>query len=58
MPAVDYVQAQRFRREFLERMIRRLERVDVLAMPTAPVPAPRIEESEEYLTVLSRNCVP
>lgn len=56
--AVDYVQAQRFRREFMERMIRRLEDFDVLAMPTSPVPAPKVEESEQYLTILSRNCVP
>lgn len=58
VPAVDYLQAQRFRREFLERMIRRLEPIDALAMPTAPVPAPRVDESEAYLTTLSRNCVP
>jgi len=58
VPAVDYLQAQRFRREFMERMIRRLEPVDALAMPTAPLPAPRADESEAYLTTLSRNCVP
>jgi aspartyl-tRNA(Asn)/glutamyl-tRNA(Gln) amidotransferase subunit A len=58
VPAVDYLQAQRFRREFMERMIHRLERVHALAMPTAPVPAPKVEESEAYLMILSRNCVP
>jgi len=58
VPAVDYVQAQRFRREFMERMIRRLEDADVLAMPTSPVPAPKVDESEQHLTILSRNCVP
>lgn len=58
VPAVDYVQAQRFRREFAERMLRRLGDIDGLVMPTAPVPAPRVEEAERSLTILSRNCVP
>ncbi|MBI4610148.1 MAG: amidase [Candidatus Rokubacteria bacterium] len=58
VPAVDYLQAQRLRREFAERMLRGFEGIEALAMPTAPVPAPKADEAERYLTILSRNCVP
>ncbi|MBI3988565.1 MAG: amidase [candidate division NC10 bacterium] len=56
--ATNYIQAQRFRAHFLERMLTLFRRFDALAMPTSPVPAPRIEESERFLLILSRNCVP
>jgi aspartyl-tRNA(Asn)/glutamyl-tRNA(Gln) amidotransferase subunit A len=56
--AIDYVQAQRYRSELSRRMLRLFERVDLLAMPTSKVPAPRPEESEAMLLVLSENCVP
>jgi aspartyl-tRNA(Asn)/glutamyl-tRNA(Gln) amidotransferase subunit A len=56
--AVDYVQAQRIRAEFATRMARLFERVDALALPTSRVIAPKANESEQYLLVLSENCVP
>lgn len=56
--AVDYVQAQRLRAKFADRMAGLFEHVDALALPTSRVIAPRAEESEQYLLVLSENCVP
>jgi len=58
IPATDYLQAQRFRAEFLERMARLLASVDALAMPTCRVTAPRSEDVEQYFLVLSANCIP
>lgn len=56
--AVDYVQAQRFRSEFLQRMAALLDGLDALAMPTCRVVAPRSEEGDRYFLVLSENCIP
>jgi aspartyl-tRNA(Asn)/glutamyl-tRNA(Gln) amidotransferase subunit A len=56
--ALDYVQAQRFRGEFLARMRALLGTVDALAMPTSRVVAPPLAESDQYMMVLSENCVP
>jgi Asp-tRNA(Asn)/Glu-tRNA(Gln) amidotransferase A subunit family amidase len=39
-------------------MARLFERVHALALPTVPVTAPRVEEAERFLLVLSRNCIP
>jgi aspartyl-tRNA(Asn)/glutamyl-tRNA(Gln) amidotransferase subunit A len=55
---VDYINAQRFRSEFQERMLAELQGFDAFIMPTTPVPAPKSEDSEQYLTILSRNCIP
>jgi aspartyl-tRNA(Asn)/glutamyl-tRNA(Gln) amidotransferase subunit A len=55
---VEYVQAQRYRADLQRRMLQLFGRVDVLAMPTSKVLAPRPEQSEEMLLVLSENCVP
>ncbi|MFQ6026977.1 MAG: amidase [Dehalococcoidia bacterium] len=41
VPAVQYLQAQRLRREFRQDLVRMLEGVDVAMMPTTPAPAPR-----------------
>jgi aspartyl-tRNA(Asn)/glutamyl-tRNA(Gln) amidotransferase subunit A len=56
--AVDYVNAQRFRSEFQERMVAHMNGFDALMMPTTLVTAPKVEESDEYLMILSRNCIP
>src|SRR5262249_39782214 len=56
--AVEYLQAQRFRGELAERMARLLVTVDALAMPTSRVVAPPSERGDDYLLVLSENCIP
>ena len=56
--ATDYLEAQRFRGDLAERMARLFNRVDALVLPTSRVVAPRLEESDQYLLVLSENCVP
>ncbi|MDA0264826.1 MAG: amidase [Chloroflexi bacterium] len=56
--AVDYITAQRFRSEFQERMLAELEGFDAFIMPTTLVPAVKAEDTEQYLTILSRNCIP
>jgi aspartyl-tRNA(Asn)/glutamyl-tRNA(Gln) amidotransferase subunit A len=56
--ATEYLEAQRYRAELTDRMAQVLSQVDVLALPTSRVVAPRSEESDQYLLVLSENCVP
>ena len=56
--AVDYINAQRFRSEFRERMFAELQGFDAFIMPTTLVPAVKAEDTEQYLTILSRNCIP
>ena len=56
--AVDYIQAQRFRAEFRERMLEHLDQFDALLMPTCRVPAPKTTEVEQFFLVLSLNCIP
>jgi aspartyl-tRNA(Asn)/glutamyl-tRNA(Gln) amidotransferase subunit A len=58
VPGTVYVAAQRLREAFRLRMAALLAGVDALALPTTLVPAPRAEEAEAYLLVLSRNCIP
>lgn len=53
--ALDYLDAQRLRGALAAAMLRVFEEVDVLVMPAALVPAPREEEAEEHLSVLTRN---
>ena len=55
---VDYINAQRFRGEFQERMLAHLDGFDALIMPTTKVTAPKLEESDRYLIILSQNCIP
>jgi aspartyl-tRNA(Asn)/glutamyl-tRNA(Gln) amidotransferase subunit A len=55
---VDYITAQRFRSEFQERMLAELQGFDAFIMPTTLVPAVKAEDTEQYLTILSRNCIP
>ena len=56
--AVDYLDAQRMRAELTEAMLRVFEDCDVLAMPTAPVVAPPVDDFARYLLLLSRNAIP
>ena len=51
VPAVDYVNAQRLRSILREKMRDVWRRVDVLALPTSPVTAPRIGHAYETVTV-------
>ena len=41
IPAIQYIQAQRLRRQFRREMESLIRRVDVLLVPTTPTPAPR-----------------
>ncbi len=56
--AVDYLNAQRFRGQFQDRMLEHLSGFDALIMPTTRVAAPKVEESDRYLIILSENCIP
>lgn len=56
--AMDYLDAQRLRSVLARTMLKVFEEVDVLVMPTSLVPAPLVEEADDCLLVLSRNCVP
>jgi aspartyl-tRNA(Asn)/glutamyl-tRNA(Gln) amidotransferase subunit A len=56
--AVDYLQAQRSRADFRDRMVTLLHRYDALLMPTTRVSAPKSDEADEYFLVLSQNCIP
>jgi aspartyl-tRNA(Asn)/glutamyl-tRNA(Gln) amidotransferase subunit A len=55
--AVDYLAAQRARRDLRDRMLDVFSSVDVLVMPTVPVTAPLITDFARYLMVLSRNAI-
>jgi Asp-tRNA(Asn)/Glu-tRNA(Gln) amidotransferase A subunit family amidase len=44
-PAVWYIQAQRFRRHWRQRVLEILQEVDVLIAPATPVTAPRIDQT-------------
>ena len=56
--AMDYINAQRFRSEFQERMLAHMAGFDALIMPTTKVAAPKLEEADSYLIILSTNCIP
>lgn len=56
--AVDYLDAQRARASLRDRLIRCFDDHDLLAMPTVPVVAPRVEDFAAYLMVLARNAIP
>ena len=58
LKATDYVRGLRLRGQLRERMASAMSGVDVLAMPTCKVVAPLREEAEDYLLVLSENCIP
>jgi aspartyl-tRNA(Asn)/glutamyl-tRNA(Gln) amidotransferase subunit A len=58
VPAILYLQAQRFRDEFRQRMLAQLGTLDALLMPTCRVPAPKSNDVERFFLTLSLNCIP
>lgn len=56
--AIDYVRALRLRGQLRERLVSAMAGIDVLAMPTCKVVAPLRKEADDYLLVLSENCIP
>jgi len=56
--AVDYLQGLRYRTQFIAAIDAIFDDVDVLAMPTTPVPAPLASEAESVMVLLARNCIP
>lgn len=58
LSAVDYVRALRLRGQLRDRLSAAMESVDVLAMPTCKVVAPPRPDADDYLLVLSENCIP
>lgn len=57
VPAVDYVRCLRLRAELYERFSTQMTGIDFLAMPTSKVVAPRREAADQFLLVLSENCI-
>lgn len=55
--AVDYIEAQRVRADLMHRLLPVFDGVDVLAMPTALVVAPRRDDFARFLVLLSRNAI-
>jgi Asp-tRNA(Asn)/Glu-tRNA(Gln) amidotransferase A subunit family amidase len=56
--ALDYLQAQRLRRDLATGLLAAFDRHDVLVMPTVAVVAPLAEDFAAYLMVLARNAIP
>lgn len=56
--AADYLHAQQIRGVVQDHVLHAMAEVDVLAMPTAKVTAPRRDEAGRYLLRLSENCIP
>lgn len=56
--ASDYLDAQRLRADLANAFLACFDHVEVLAMPTSPVVAPKRDDFARYLTVLSRNAIP
>ena len=58
VPATDYIRGLRLRGQVRDRMVSAMSAVDILAMPTCKVTAPLRTEADDYLLVLSENCIP
>ena len=58
LKATDYVRGLRLRGQLRETLSAAIAAVDVLAMPTCKVGAPLRPEADDYLLVLSENCIP
>ncbi len=58
LKAIDYVRCLRLRHQLHERFMAALANADLLIMPTSKVVAPPRETADQYLLVLSENCVP
>ncbi len=55
LPATDYIQAQRLRHTFREKMCALMQRVDALALPTLPILPPRIDQLAQNVTLGDRQ---
>jgi aspartyl-tRNA(Asn)/glutamyl-tRNA(Gln) amidotransferase subunit A len=55
--AVDYIDAQRLRADLAESLLGVFDDVDLLAMPTAPIVAPPVDDFARHLLLLSRNAI-
>lgn len=53
--AADYMSAIRFRRELQKQLAKVLAEVDLLVLPTAAVPAPRLDEVTSYSSFETPN---
>jgi aspartyl-tRNA(Asn)/glutamyl-tRNA(Gln) amidotransferase subunit A len=58
LKATDYVRGLRLRGQLRDTMAEVFAEIDVLAMPTCKVGAPLRSEADDYLLVLSENCIP
>jgi aspartyl-tRNA(Asn)/glutamyl-tRNA(Gln) amidotransferase subunit A len=58
LKATDYVRGLRLRGQLRERLSEAMVDIDILAMPTCKVAAPLRTEADDYLLVLSENCIP
>lgn len=58
IPAIDYLDAQRLRTELGTQLLGAFDQVDCLAMPTALVQAPPLDDFAEHLMSLARNAIP
>jgi aspartyl-tRNA(Asn)/glutamyl-tRNA(Gln) amidotransferase subunit A len=56
--ATDYLDAQRVRAQLAEELLAPFADVDVLAMPTVPIVAPRADDFARHLMLLARNAIP
>jgi aspartyl-tRNA(Asn)/glutamyl-tRNA(Gln) amidotransferase subunit A len=56
--AADYLDAQRVRGELMDDLGALFGEHDLLAMPTVPVVAPRVDDFARYLMVLARTAIP
>ena len=56
--ATDYLDAQRNRKFFAERILSLFDTYDVLVLPTVPMVAPPRDDYERYLLRLSKNAIP
>ena len=55
VPAAEYIQAQRLRRIFSEKMRALMQRVDALALPTLPILPPHIDQLDQSVTLGNRE---
>ena len=56
--AGEYLRCLRIRDVLYQRFTFLFEDVDLLLLPTSEVVAPRVEDADQYLLVLSENCIP
>ena len=56
--AIDYLDAQRARAALRDQLVGCFAEHDLLAMPTVPIVAPRVEDFAAYLMLLARNAIP